>query len=189
MAKDVLIVSTATEELSELLRPLVTKTRPLIRGRVGGYFGEARVRVELALGGLSPAFVVVGLTPCSQIPGSDGYEIEQHVIAYAVEHDVPVGIVCDTQGRITAAHLKGRVLDLVRFVVTNRPNIGCSPADMYPNANTFIFSENADVLADEIARDIARLLHVALPRSESPISRHKQLAASNASGSTNQYTD
>ncbi len=189
MAKDVLIMSTATEELCELLRPLVSKTRPLIRGRVGGYFGEARARVELALGGLSPAFIVVGLSPCSQVPGSDGFEIEQNVLAYAVEHTVPVGIVCDKPGRITAPHLQGHVLDLVRFVVTNRPNVGCSPSDVYPNANTFILGENADSLADELAASIARLLYVALPRGEPAYATKHQLAASQGTGSTNQYTD
>jgi hypothetical protein len=147
---------------------------------VSAYFGEvlAKTHSEGGFDWSTISFVVIGLSGDSQRQGSPQHDmdssalfkIEQSFVQKAVEHGIPVGIVCDSQGNVTAPYLSGEMLGVVKVVVAKKDNDACRIDGVYEKARIFFAGESGHDVS-EIVEAIAVFLPVQTVYREGPVIR------------------
>jgi hypothetical protein len=187
--RNVLIASCS---FSELCRNITGTLRPLVGGgHVSYYYGDQLERLHVRHGfDLSEvAFLILRLSPHSHQKESAAYATEMGLVTEAHRRRIPVGIICDASGKITAPYITGDLQNHVSLVVSNGPNEGCSPQDVYPQAGTFDMSrpgENVPSIVEYIARQLPAQPAVA-PQPQ--VTRQPQMAATNSGWSDANMTD
>jgi hypothetical protein len=189
MAKRILIVSNLPSPECQLLRNICARLRTLVPNKVDGYYGDAITRLSRGdeLDSLDINFVMLGLSPSSHEVDTPEFIAEQRILKRVLKDQIPLGIICDRSHRITAPHLHGGILELVRVVGATRVEPTRIPSEIYPNARVAVHP--AHDFHVEIADHVAALIQ---PRS--PLGREivpsRQMAASQPSGWHNtQLTD
>ena len=154
--REILIVGGTS---SKLCRAIAPPLRKLNRGQVSCYFEDQFGWYhEKGIDWQNIVFILIGLSSGSANKDSKLFKIEHDILRNALARKIPIGIVRDPHGKITAPHLVGGVLDAISLVVAKESNEGCELGGLYPNAH--ILTANAAGVHDagEIAEAIARLL-------------------------------
>jgi|GEM_PF-5385164 hypothetical protein len=154
--REILIVGGAPCKLCRAIAPLLRK---LNRGQVSCYFEQQlSLHHEKGIDWQNVVFILIGLSSDSANKDSKVFRIEHDILKNALAHKIPVGIVRDPHGKITAPHLVEDALDAISLVVARQVNEGRELGGLYPNAH--ILTANAAGTHDvgEIAEAIARLL-------------------------------
>ncbi len=162
--KEILIIGGVPTELGRSIAPAVRRPGRL----ASGYFGkslESKYRhfdwstISLVLVGLNVESQRLG-SPQHEIKGSDLFDAERSVVQKAAEHGIPIGILCDLQGTITAPYLnKAEVRNGVVIVFANHAPQECHIGEIYGERTKLVLLPNEPTEAvSRIVREIAELI-------------------------------
>lgn len=178
MAKTILIASNLDSPDCQLLRSICTRVRSLVQNTVSGYYGDALMRLGRSdeLDSLDLGFILLGLSHASRQKDTPEFDVEVRVLKRALKDDIPIGIICDASGNITAPHITGGVLELVKLVGTSKVEASCAPSEIYPNAH-LVLHPALEITVEAADRIALIMTPRSVPKSEGLAPDRRQQAA------------